>query len=206
MEGWKEASPMINPKSEAKVVALRGKLYVFGGGSDCGGDWVEHSIVAYEYDVAHNSWLDFKFNPFLFTLSQPVVVGNMLYCVDHELNAYNLDNKMLFSGPIEDLQIDHHLRCGDYLFTSSLLHLAEDRFCLLRVFPVGSQSCLHCTILQVAKGNDINGKGCLSTSVLSLTACCRNAVSISFVSWPMDYFIECSLRYYVTLMISKSNA
>ncbi|XP_028082739.1 uncharacterized protein LOC114284064 [Camellia sinensis] len=41
-EGWKEASPMINPRSEAKVVALHGKLYVFGGGgSDCGGDWAE---------------------------------------------------------------------------------------------------------------------------------------------------------------------
>ncbi|KAF5947295.1 hypothetical protein HYC85_013252 [Camellia sinensis] len=36
-EGWKEASSMINPRSEAKVVALHGKLYVFGGCSpDCG--------------------------------------------------------------------------------------------------------------------------------------------------------------------------
>ncbi|GMP93299.1 hypothetical protein CsSME_00043195 [Camellia sinensis var. sinensis] len=91
----------------------------------------------------------------------------MPYWVDHELNAYNLDNKMLFSGPIEDLQIEHHLRCGDYLFTSSLLHLAKDRFCLLWVFLVGSLYRLHCTILQVSKGADINDNGCLSASVLS---------------------------------------
>ncbi|XP_028123352.1 uncharacterized protein LOC114320490 isoform X1 [Camellia sinensis] len=235
-EGWKEASPMINRRSEAKVVALHGKLYVFGGGSDCGGDWAEvfepcgpdddgggqggqwtalpsppslpthgygclfavarkasnkivvglqsvvglrQSVVAYEYDVAHNSWLDFKLNPSLFTLSQPVLVGNMLYWVDYELNAYNLDNKMLFSGPIEDLQIQDHLSCDDYLFTSSLFHLAEDRFCLLWVFPNGSLPRLHCTILQVSKGTDINGKGCLSASVLS----CQSFI----VEFPLDF-------------------
>ncbi|CAL5430599.1 unnamed protein product [Camellia sinensis] len=231
-EAWKEASPMINPRSEAKVVALNGKLYVFGGCSppDCG-DWAEvfepcgpdddggqgqwtalpspplppslptynyrclfavsrkasnkivvvlqGSYAAYEYDVAHNSWLDFNFDRSLLILNPPVVVGDMLYWVSHEINAYHLDKKMLYSGPIEDLQIEHHLRCGDYLFQSSLFHLAEDRFCLLSVFHDGPLPRLHCTILQVSKGTDINGKGCLSASVLS----CQSFI----LEFPLDF-------------------
>ncbi|THF98173.1 hypothetical protein TEA_014645 [Camellia sinensis var. sinensis] len=103
----------------------------------------------------------------------------MLYWVSHEINAYHLDKRTLFSGPIEDLQIEHHLRCGDYLFTSSLLHLAQDRFCLLWVAPDESLYRLHCTILQVSKSTDLNGKGCLSASVLS----CQSFI----VEFPLDF-------------------
>ncbi|KAL7163511.1 hypothetical protein ACSBR2_039590 [Camellia fascicularis] len=86
---------------------------------------------------------------------------------------------MVDKGPIEDLQIEHHLRYGDYLFTSSLLHLAEDRFCLLWVDPDGSLSHIHCTILQVSKGTDINSKGSLSAFVLS----CQSFI----LEFPLDF-------------------
>ncbi|GMP93296.1 hypothetical protein CsSME_00043193 [Camellia sinensis var. sinensis] len=224
-EGWKEAPPMINPRSEAKVVALDGKLYVFGG-SDCGGDWAEvfepcgpdgggqgqwtalpsppsrrlplsdclfaaagspknqnqkilvgsqHPSLVYEFDVTTQCWVRLKSDMGCYlrlrcSFCQPVLVDNTLYWVDRELNAYDLTEKILFSGPIEDLLIHVRLQCDGYDFRPAFLHLAGQYFCLLWVVPdeSSSNSCLHCTIFRVSKTTDLDcRRGTLSASVLS---------------------------------------
>ncbi|KAL7163512.1 hypothetical protein ACSBR2_039591 [Camellia fascicularis] len=189
-EGWKEAPPMINPRSEAKVVALHGKLYVFAG-SDCGGDWAEnqnqnqnhkilvgsqHPCRVYEFDVTRQCWVRLKSDIWYHlglrcSFCQPVLVDNTLYWVDDsQLNAYDLNEKILFSGPIEDLSIHVLLQCEGYEFRPAFLHLAGQYFCLLWVVPdeSSSDSCLHCTIFRVSKNTDLFYRtGTLSASVLS---------------------------------------
>ncbi|GMP93294.1 hypothetical protein CsSME_00043192 [Camellia sinensis var. sinensis] len=236
-EGWKEAPPMINPRSEAKVVALHGKLYVFGG-SDCGGDWAEvfepcgpdgggqgqwtalpstpsrrlplsdclfaaagspknqnqnqnhkilvgseHPCRVYEFDVTRKYWVRLKSDSWYHlrlrcSFCQPVLVDNTLYSVDDsQLNAYDLNEKILFSGPIEDLSIHVLLQCEGYDSRPAFLHLAGQYFCLLWVVPdeSSSDSCLHCTIFRVSKNTDVDYRtGTLSASVLSCHSCLLN--------------------------------
>ncbi|KAL7181235.1 hypothetical protein ACSBR1_040165 [Camellia fascicularis] len=135
----------------------------------------QHPSLVYEFDVTTQCWVRLKSDMGYYlrlrcSFCQPVLVDNTLYWVDRELNAYDLTEKILFSGPIEDLLIHVRLQCDGYDFRPAFLHLAGQSFCLLWIVPdeSSSNSCLHCTIFRVSKTTDLDyRRGTLSASVLS---------------------------------------
>ncbi|KAL7181237.1 hypothetical protein ACSBR1_040167 [Camellia fascicularis] len=136
----------------------------------------QHPCRVYEFDVTRQCWVRLKSDIWYHlglrcSFCQPVLVDNTLYWVDDsQLNAYDLNEKILFSGPIEDLSIHVLLQCEGYEFRPAFLHLAGQYFCLLWVVPdeSSSDSCLHCTIFRVSKNTDLFYRtGTLSASVLS---------------------------------------